>query len=96
MRSGLRPAIIAGMPSPPPIVVTLELVAGAVPIEGRLECGGHEAEFTGWLELARVLQLAHDREAAAHAAAAAARRRAALRRAAGAMSGGTMREFDER
>lgn len=96
MRSARRPSIIAAMPSPPPIVVSLELVAGAVPIEGRLECAGQSAQFTGWLELARVLQLAHDREAAAHAAAAAARRRAALRRAAGAMSGSPVGEFDER
>lgn len=84
------------MPAPPTIDVSLELVAGAVPIEGRLTCAGHSVEFTGWLELARVLQLAHDREAAAHAAATAAHRRAELRRAAAAMSASSAGEPDER
>jgi hypothetical protein len=64
----------------PHIVVTLELVPGAVPIEGRLSCAGDTVEFTGWLELARVLQIAHDREAAALETLDAARRRAKLAR----------------
>lgn len=94
MRPALRPFMIAEMPSPPMIDVTLQLVTGAVPIEGRLTCAGRSVEFTGWLELARVLQLAHDREAAAHEAATADRRRTALRDAARAMAGSPSGEID--
>jgi hypothetical protein len=68
------------MDDSPHIVVTLELVSGAVPIAGRLSCAGDTVEFDGWLELARVLQIAHDREAAALEALAAASRRAQLAR----------------
>jgi hypothetical protein len=79
----------------PHIVVTLELVPGAVPIEGRLSCAGDTVEFTGWLELARVLQIAHDRENAALEALAAAGRRAQLARRMRAASRSPARDAGE-